>query len=120
METLVYLLFALGALVGPGIALQRLAGVRVDPSLVVSLGTAATAFCYWVSLVSGVSWVFPGMLGLLGIGLLWRGWNGSATGPSFRGALGPVACFLALLAITQFPWNRRGPDGDFLLDPLVP
>jgi hypothetical protein len=120
MEILRYLLFALGALVGPGIALQRLAGVRVDPSLVIPLGTAVTAFVYWVSLVSGISWVFPGILVLLWAGLVWRGWDGSATGPSIRGAFGPVVILIALLAVTQYPWNRRAPDGAFLLDPLVP
>jgi hypothetical protein len=120
MDLLTYLLFALGALVGPGIALQRLAGVRVDVSLVIPLGTAVAAFGYWVSLVSGLSGAFPGSLGLLGGGLLWRGLNGSAAGLSLRGALGPAVAFLALLAVTQFPWNRRAPEGDFLLDPLVP
>jgi hypothetical protein len=120
MDTLRYLLFALGALVGPGIALQRLAGVRVDPSLVIPLGTAVAAFGYWVSLTSGVSWAFAGILVLLWIGLFWRGWNGSTIGPRLLGALGPMTALLALLAVTQFPWNRRGPDGDFLLDPLVP
>jgi hypothetical protein len=75
---------------------------------------------YWVSLVSGISWVFPGILVLLWAGLVWRGWDGSATGPSIRGALGPVVILIALLAVTQYPWNRRAPDGAFLLDPLVP
>ncbi len=120
MDLTLYLAFALGALVGPGIALQRLAGVRVDPSLVLPLGTAVTAFAYWVSLISGVSWGFPVIVGLLWGGLAWRGWNGSMTGPSSRGALGPVAALLALLAVTEYPWNRRAPGGDFLLDPLVP
>jgi hypothetical protein len=120
MEIFFYLLFALGALVGPGIALQRLAGVRVDASLVVPLGTAVTAGAYWISLASGIAWAFPAMLVLLWAGLIWRGWNGPATGPSLRGALGPVAMLLTLLAATQYPWNRRASDGDFLLDPLVP
>jgi hypothetical protein len=120
MEILYYLLFALGALVGPGIALQRLAGVRVDPSLVLPVGTAVTAFGYWVGLISGIPWIFPAILVLLWTGLALRGWNGLATGPRLRGALGPVATFIALLAVTQYPWNRRAPDGDFFLDPLVP
>ena len=41
--TLRYAAFALLAVVGPGIALQRLARVAVDPALVVPLGFAATA-----------------------------------------------------------------------------
>src|SRR5262245_24289584 len=120
MEILFYLLFALGALVGPGVALQRLLGVRVDPSLVLPLGTAVTALAYWISVFAGLPWLFPLIVASTWAGLARSGPGGWAPGPGLRGAVAPVLTFLALLAVTQYPWNRRGPDGDFLLDPLVP
>ncbi len=121
MDTLfLYLLFGALALVGPGIALQRLAGVQVDPALVLPLGTATAAALYWVSLASGVSWLFPAGTVVLLTTLALRGPHGTAPGPPLRGALLPFVTLVALLAVTQYPWNRRASDGDFLLDPLVP
>ncbi len=112
--------FAGVALVVPGVALQRLARVRVDPALVLPLGGAFTAGAYWASLARGLPWLFPAALAAVALGLAfprapWR----RAPGPSLRGALLPLAAVVALLALTHYGWNRVGPSGDFLLDPLV-
>src|SRR6266536_2196888 len=115
------LAFAGLALVGPGLALQRLVRVRVDSSLVLPLGTAACAGFFWLSLVLEQALVFPAGIVLLDLMLLARlgPWR-QAEGPSLRGALPPLVALVAFLAATAYPWNRRGPAGDFLLDPLVP
>lgn len=121
MDTLFfYSLFAIAALVGPGIALQRLAGVRVDPALVLPLGTASAAALYWLSLASSRPWLFPASLAVLLASLALRHPNGEAPGPALRGALLPFVSLVVLLAVTQYPWNLRASDGDFLFDPLVP
>ena len=113
-------MFAAVALALPGVALQRLARTPVDPALVLPLGGAFAAGAYWVSLSSGVSWLFPAALAGVFVGLVfprppWR----RASGPSLRGALLPLAAVVALLTLTHYGWNRVGPSGDFLLDPLV-
>ena len=123
MSPLVFLswaVFAAVALVIPGIALQRLARAPVDPALVLPLGGAFAAGAYWASLATGQPWLFPAALALVVPGLAfprtpWR----RATGPSLRGALLPLAAVVALLSLTHYGWNRVGPSGDFLLDPLV-
>ena len=95
------------AIVGPGIALQRLAGVAVDPALVLPLGIAATAGAYWLSLVVGVPWLFPVIVGGLLVSLLAvRRPLALAEGPSFRGAIAPAVATVALLAVTQYGGNR--------------
>src|SRR5262245_6320138 len=119
MGTLFYLLFALVALVAAGTALQRLAGVRVDPALVLPLGTAVAAALFWASLVTRLPWAFPAAIAILLAFLVRRGSMGRAPGPSLRGALFPCLALVGLLALTQYPWTRRAADGDFLLDPLV-
>jgi hypothetical protein len=116
-----YALFAGLALVGPGVALQRLFRVPIDPALVLPVGTAACASLFWLSLVVHPL-VFPAAILLLDLTLLARGpgpWK-LASGPSLRGAIAPFVALVAVLAATQYPWNRRGADGDFLLDPMVP
>src|SRR6266436_7786749 len=115
-----YALFAGLALVGPGLALPRLFRASVDPALVLPLGTAACAFLFWLSLVVHPL-LFPAAVGLLDLTLLARigPWR-RASGPSVRGAIPPFLALVAVLAATQYSWNRRGPDGDFLLDPMVP
>ncbi len=115
-----YALFAGLALVGPGLALQRLFRVSIDPALVLPLGTAACAFLFWLSLVVH-PFVFPAAIVLLDLTLLARmgPWR-RASGPSVLGAIPPFLALVAVLAATQYSWNRRGPDGDFLLDPMVP
>src|SRR6266446_4988123 len=99
------LAFAGLALVGPGLALQRLFRVRVDPCLVLPLGTAACAGIFWLSLVLDQALVFPAGILLLDLVLLarlgprtpWEQWGPwrQADVPSLRGALPP---FLALVA----------------------
>ena len=120
LATLRFAIFALFAILGPGVALQRLARVAVDPALVVPLGTAAAAGAYWLSLVSGQPWAFPALV----VAMLAAGVPGGpfrrAEGPSLRGALAPVAAVVAVLAVTQYAGNRVGPSGEFLLDNLVP
>src|SRR5438477_4721312 len=116
-----YAAFLLLALVGPGIALQWLAGVFCDVALVLPVGVAFAAVAYWLSVATGVPWLFPAFVLLADSLILVRRrrlrW---APGPSLRGALGPAAALIALLAVTQYPWNRLSSSGEFLLDPLVP
>ncbi len=124
------LAFAGLALVGPGLALQRLFRVPVDPCLVLPLGTAVCAGIFWLSLVLDQALVFPAGILLLDLVLLarlgprtpWEQWGPWRQGdvPSLRGALPPCLALVAFLAATAYPWNHRGPEGDFLLDPLVP
>lgn len=115
-----FALFAVLAIVGPGLAVQRLARVTPDPALVVPLGTAAAAAAWWLGLVSGSPWISAALLLLLDCALLLRGLpRVLAPGPSLRGALPAATAVLLVLATTQYPWNRIGPSGEFLLDPLV-
>ena len=120
LATLRFVVFAAVAILGPGVALQRLARVGIDPALVVPLGTAAAAGAYWLSLVAGWPWLFPALI----VGLIVAGLPGGplrrAEGPSLQGALAPVAAIVALLAATQYGGNRVAPSGEFLLDNLVP
>jgi hypothetical protein len=117
--TVRYAAFVLIALVGPGLGLQRLAGVAIDPALVLPLGIAFAAGAFWLSLVTGVALLFPTLVLLASAVLAWRGVGPSASGPSLRGAVGPGLALVALLALTQYPWNRVSSSGEFLLDPLV-
>jgi hypothetical protein len=112
--------FALLALVVPGVAIQRLGRVPVDPALVLPLGTAFCAGGFWAGLVVGQPWVFPALVALAAAMLIAPlGRFCLAEGPSLRGALPALAGLVLLLVLAQYPWNRVGPDGDFLLDPLV-
>ena len=114
-----YLAFLLLALVGTGLGLQRWAGLAVDPALVLPLGLAFAAGAYWVSLVLGLPWLFPAAVLLADAILLRRRRFEWAPGPPLRAALGPALALVALLAATQYPWNRVSASGEFLLDPLV-
>src|SRR6185503_3686093 len=115
-----YAAFLLVALVGPGLGLQRWAGLAVDSALVLPLGIAFAAGAYWISIVTGLAWLFPLGVVLASASLAWRGLGASAPGPSVRGAAAPALALVALLAVTQYPWNRVAGSGEFLLDPLVP
>jgi hypothetical protein len=119
-STLAYAAFAGAALVGPGAALQRLMAGAIDPALVLPIGFAWCAGAAWLSLVAGSPWVFPALIALaLATALVpGRGWR-LAAGPSLRGALAPFAVLIALLALTQYRWNRFSADGAFQLDPFV-
>ena len=112
-----FVLFVLLAIVAPGAGLQRWARLRVDPVLVLPVGAALAALAYWLSLASGWPWLFPLALATASAGLLARG-----TGPVDAGlprSLGPtIVVLVALLAATQYRWNRPAPDGGFLLDPM--
>ncbi len=115
-----FLLFTLLAVLVPGVAVQRLLRAPVDVALVIPLGTAFCALAYWLSLVLGGAWLFPLLVALAALALAlplgrWR----LASGPGLRGALPPFVALLALLAIAQYRFNRIGPEGDFILDPLV-
>ena len=119
-STLAYAAFACAALVGPGAALQRIMAGAIDPALVLPIGFAWCAGAVWLSLVAGAPWVFPALIALaLATALVpGRGWR-LAAGPSLRGALAPFAVLIALLALTQYRWNRFSADGAFQLDPFV-
>lgn len=115
-----YLAFAALAIVGPGVALPRLLRLKVDPALVLPLGIAVAAGLYWLSLALAEPWIFPLGVGLLDLAILLpRGSWHLAEGPSARGAVAPFLVLVALLTLTQYPWNRIGPTGEFLMDPLV-
>jgi hypothetical protein len=119
--TLRYAAFALLAIVGPGIALQRVARVAVDPALVFPLGIAATAGAYWLSLVLALPWTYPLLIGVcLLAAVVVRAPPSLAEGPPVRGAIAPIALTVALLAVTQYGGNRVSSSGEFLLDNLVP
>jgi hypothetical protein len=80
---------------------------------------------YWLSLVSGLGWIFPVGVILLDLWAVVEGfrggrWRRAQESPSLRGSLPPFLVTVALLAVTQYPWNRVGGSGEFLIDPLVP
>ncbi|HVR69425.1 MAG TPA: hypothetical protein VMT87_01160 [Vicinamibacteria bacterium] len=120
-QTLRYALFALLAIGGPGLALQRLARVAPDPALVIPLGTAVAAAAYWLSAVTALPWLFPAAVAALDLALLLppRPLRPAAA-PSLAGAVPPAIAIVLLLAATQFAGNRVASSGEFLLDPLVP
>jgi hypothetical protein len=119
-QTFRYLLFALLAIVGPGIGLQRLFRLPVDPALVIPLGMAAAAGAYWLA-AAGAVLVFVLVVALLNlVAVLWPREIRRAPGPPLAGALAPVLALVAVFALTQYRWNRVGPSGEFLIDPLVP
>jgi len=117
---LAWLLFAALAIGVPGLALQRLARVPVEPALVIPLGTAWCAGTYWLGLRLDAAWVLPAALLLL-VAAASRvpGRFSLADGPSLRGAVPSSLALLAVLAVAQYPGNRQDASGDFLLDPLV-
>jgi hypothetical protein len=116
-----YAVFALVAIAGPGIAIQRLARVAVDPALVLPLGIAATAAAYWLSLVLGFPWLYPLVIAAFVIAIFAVRAPGTLVdGPDLRGAVFPIVATIALLAVTQYGGNRVAPSGEFLLDNLVP
>ncbi|HLA76101.1 MAG TPA: hypothetical protein VJU18_00835, partial [Vicinamibacteria bacterium] len=114
-----FLAFALLVFVGPGLGLQRWLRVPADPALALPLGWALAAASYWLSLAAGQPWLFPLATAVGLLGLLRRGPLLASGGPSLRGAIPPFLGVVALLAVTQYPWNRPAPDGGFLLDPFV-
>jgi hypothetical protein len=115
--SLPYVLFVLFALVAPGAGLLRWAGARVDPALVLPLGTALAALAYWLSLASGLPWLFPVALALAALGLVAR--RPGPLDPALPRSLFPaLVALVTLLAATQYRGNRPAADGGFLLDPM--
>jgi hypothetical protein len=86
-------------------------------ALVLPLGFAFAAGASWLSLASGMAWLFPALVAAVDLALLipLGPWS-RAPGPSLSGALPAAAAVTALLALTQYPMNRVGARGDFLLD----
>lgn len=108
------------AVVAPGVALQRLARVAVDPALVLPLGAAFCAGAQFLGLWFGQPWLFAfATLALLLSAALVRGPWRRADGPPLRGALAPLAVLVAVFAVTQYGLFRPGEGGDFVLDPLL-
>lgn len=119
------LLFLTLAVVAPGVAVQRLARVRVDPALVLPLGSALCAAAFATGRAAGEPRLFALFVLLALAGALWRGRGPAlategAPGPSLRGALPAGLAVTVLLALTQYGLNRLDPaSGDFRLDPLL-
>jgi hypothetical protein len=112
-----FVLFVLLAIVAPGAGLQRWARLRVDPALVLPVGGALAALAYWLSLASDWPWLFPLALAAASAGLLTR--RSGPSDPSLPRSVWPaIAALVALLAVTQYRWNRPAADGGFLLDPM--
>ena len=87
---LAFLLFALAAIVAPGIQLQRRLGGGVDPALVLPIGFVFASAAYGAASVCGIPWVFV----LLDAGTL-RGPR-LAAGAVAQGAVsGPPRCAAA-------------------------
>jgi hypothetical protein len=113
-----FAVFALVAIVLPGVALQRACRLRLDPALVLPLGYAFAAAAAALGVAFGpnaflVAVVLADLALLLPLGP-WR----RAPGPSLRGALPALAALVLLFAVTQYPLNRRLPTGEFALDSL--
>jgi len=112
-----FVLFILLAIAAPGAGLQRWARLRVDPALVLPIGCALAALAYWLSLASGMPWLFPLALATASAGLVAR--RTCPVEPGLSGSLWPaIAALAALLAATQYRWNRPAADGGFLFDPM--
>jgi hypothetical protein len=118
--TLAYLAFLLVAIVGPGLALQRVLRVRADPALVLPIGLAAACGSWWLAWRIGQPALFPAVILLLDMALVLRSNTGWVPERLPRAAAVPATvAMVALLAATQYAVNRIGPGGDFLLDPLL-
>lgn len=115
--------FALIAIVGPGLALQRLARVPCEAALVLPLGGAFAAGAYWLALVSGHPYVFPSLVAAFTLPLLLPSpapASDATRSRALAGSLPAIGATVLMLALTQYPYNRVTGDGDFRLQPLVP
>lgn len=118
VATLLFVVFALLSVVGPGIAIQRLLRLPVDVALVLPLGYAFAAGAAALSLATDLAWAFPLLSLALDVTLVLRlPWR-RADGPSLGGVLPGLAAVVALLALTQYPLNRKLSTGDFAVDDL--
>ncbi|HXY40826.1 MAG TPA: hypothetical protein VEQ10_14235, partial [Vicinamibacteria bacterium] len=109
--------FAVLALLGPGLGLQRLLRPRVDPALALPLGAAWAALAYAVSLAVGAAWFFPALVAAGALPLV-AGLRLVEDGPRWRPLVPPALALVALLAVTQYGGNRYAADGSFRLDPM--
>lgn len=112
--------FAALAVLGPGAGLQRALGRPVHVALAIPLGTAWAALWAWLEVASGLPGLFPAGALLGSAPLAVRGLGRIEGEESWRGPAPAFAALLALLAVSQFGWNRLTADGRFVLDPLVP
>src|SRR5947209_4792247 len=112
-----FILFTMLALIGPGIALQRLARVPAEPALVLPLGAAVAAGAYWLALASGHPYVFPILVLALDLALFRRAQprdeRDEPAGHALRGALPAIGATVVMLALTQYPFNRPTENGEF-------
>jgi len=114
-----YAVFVVVAVLGPGIALQRLLRLAVDAAVVLPLGAAFAALAYAAAGSSGLPWLFPVAVVLVDSVLLFRGLGRRAAGdPSLRGAVPACLAMVAFLVVSQYGWNRTDTTGAFLLDPM--
>jgi hypothetical protein len=110
-----FILFTSVCLLAPGLGLQRALRLPADPALVLPLGGAATAAAYWLSLLTGLPWLFPVVIAALCVPLV-------LTAPPRQPALGGPGLWLAFAAIvgvlglTVYPLHRLDREGQFLLD----
>jgi hypothetical protein len=110
------LLFVLLAVFLPGRALLRILRLEEDSALVLPLGIVFASFSYFASLVVGAGALFPALALAADATLLVLPARGRASGPPLRTSLLPAAALVALLAVTDYPLNRVGPGGGFILD----
>ncbi len=97
-ETAAGIAFALVALLGPGLGLQRLLRLRVDPALALPLGAAWAALAYALSLALGVAWLFPALVAAALLPLL-AGLRLVEDVPRWRPLVPPALALVALLAV---------------------
>src|SRR5688572_6086246 len=119
--TLRYAAFVVLAVIGPGLALQRAARIPVENSLVLPLGFAFTAGAFWLSLVTGIPWIYPVLIAAAWAAVIAsrrRAWV--PAGAPLLGAMPAIAATILVLAATQYGGNRVSSSGEFLLDNLVP
>jgi hypothetical protein len=116
---LAYVAFALVAIVLPGICIQRALRVPIDPALVLPVGMIVASAGYGLGAVCGWPWLLPLLVALLALASLARRepWR-RAAGASLRGALAPCIAIVVFLALSVYAFDRSGPDGEFLGDPL--
>ena len=118
---LAFLLFALAAIVAPGIQLQRRLGGGVDPALVLPIGFVFASAAYGAASVFGIPWVFVLLVlaPCVDLALLRAPWRREPS-PDLRGALLPIAAIVCLFALTEYRQNRVAANGDFLFDRVDP
>jgi hypothetical protein len=106
------------SVIGPGVAMQRLLRLPVDTALVLPLGLACSALASWASVASGLPWLFPALMLLAAAGLAVPAGRWSFAGPRLRHVTLPAVATIIVLAVTQYPLNRRNSSGEFVLDDL--